>query len=213
VPGLRYVTSDDHLLEWYGPYAQFDFGGLTGFQWGPAASLRLGRSHVDDPVVSQIHDVHTTVEGGGFLGYEYDHGGAFPYRLRGSVTVVTNAGIVYTGARITLNGSAWIPLNRRVFVGAGAGAGWVSQGFNQTYYGVTAEDSNRSGLAAYSPSGGLEQVTSWLAAIYQFDRHWFGGAMVYYQRITGSAADSPIVTQRGTRNQITYGVGIAYAFR
>jgi outer membrane scaffolding protein for murein synthesis (MipA/OmpV family) len=37
--------------------------------------------------------------------------------------------------------------------------------------------------------------------------------MIYYQRISGDAAGSPIVTQRGTRNQLTYGVGIAYAFR
>jgi outer membrane scaffolding protein for murein synthesis (MipA/OmpV family) len=59
----------------------------------------------------------------------------------------------------------------------------------------------------------LNQITSWGAAIYQFNRNWFGGAMIYYQRLTGSAADSPIVTQRGTRNQITYGVGVAYAFR
>lgn len=37
--------------------------------------------------------------------------------------------------------------------------------------------------------------------------------MVYAQRLTGDAAASPIVTQRGTRNQLTYGVGIAYAWR
>jgi MipA family protein len=213
VPGVRYVTDGGHLVEWYGPLVQYDFGGVTGFQWGPVASLRLGRKHVDDPVVSQIHDVDTTVEGGGFAGYEYDHAGSFPYRLRGSLTVVTNAGVVYTGARVALNGSAWVPLSSRIFTGAGLGATWVSRGFNQTYFGVTAEDSNRSGLPEFSPGGGLEQGTGWLAVIYQFNKSWYGGAMVYYQRLTGSAADSPIVTERGTRNQITYGAGIAYAFR
>lgn len=34
VPGLRYVTQGGHLFEWYGPYAQYNFGGVTGFQWG-----------------------------------------------------------------------------------------------------------------------------------------------------------------------------------
>ncbi|WP_258874570.1 hypothetical protein [Cupriavidus taiwanensis] len=62
VPGLRYVTPGGRLLEWYGPYAQFNFGGLTGFQWGPAASLRLGRNNVDDPVVSRLHEIN---HGGG----------------------------------------------------------------------------------------------------------------------------------------------------
>ncbi|MFL9901241.1 MipA/OmpV family protein [Paraburkholderia fungorum] len=213
VPGVRYVTGGGHLIEWYGPFAQYDFGGVTGFQWGPVVSLRLGRSHVDDPVVSQIHGVHTTIEGGGFVGYEYDHAGSFPYRLRGSLTVLTNAGVEYTGARVVLNGSAWVPISSRIFAGAGLGATWVSQGFNQTYFGVTAEDASRSGLPEFSPGGGLEQGTGWLAVIYQFNKSWYGGAMIYYQRLTGSAADSPIVTQRGTRNQITYGAGIAYAFR
>ncbi|WP_375508575.1 MipA/OmpV family protein, partial [uncultured Caballeronia sp.] len=119
VPGVRYVTDGGRLFELYGPYAQFDFGGITGLQYGPAISLRLGRSNVDDPVVSQVHEVHTTVEGGGFVGYEYEHLGTVPYRLRGSVTVVTNAGIVYTGARVSVNGSFWMPLNRRVFAGVG----------------------------------------------------------------------------------------------
>lgn len=213
VPGVRYVTDGGRLFELYGPYAQFDLGGVTGLQYGPAISLRLGRNNVDDSVVSQIHEVHTTVEGGGFVGYEYEHLGTVPYRLRGSVTVVTNAGVVYTGTRVSANGSFWMPLNRRVFAGAGVGASWVSQGFNKVYFGVTQDDSARSGLPAFSPSGGLEQMTGWLAAIYQFDKHWFGGAMIYCQRISGSAADSPIVTQRGNRNQITYGAGVAYAFK
>jgi outer membrane scaffolding protein for murein synthesis (MipA/OmpV family) len=213
VPGVRYVTDGGRLFELYGPYAQFDLGGIAGLQYGPAISLRLGRNNVDDPVVSQVHEIHTTVEGGGFIGYEYEHPGSVPYRLRGSVTVMTNAGVVYTGARVSVNGSFWMPLYRRVFAGAGVGASWVSQGFNQVYFGVTQDDSARSGLPVFSPSGGLEQMTGWLAAIYQFDKHWFGGAMIYYQRVSGSAADSPIVTQRGNRNQITYGAGIAYAFK
>jgi hypothetical protein len=117
LPGLRYTTSSGDLLEWYGPYAQFDFGGETGWQWGPAISLRLGRHDVDDAVVSRIHTIPTTVEGGGFVGYEYMNTSAFPYRLRGELTVTTNAGAVYTGSRISLNGTAWLPLSPRVFVG------------------------------------------------------------------------------------------------
>lgn len=213
VPGMRYVTSGGHLFEWYGTYAQYNFGSLSGFQWGPALALRLGRRDVDDPVVSQVHEVSTTVEGGGFVGYEYSHAGTMPYRLRGEVTVVTNAGYVYTGARVSLNTSAWFPLHARVLVGGGLGATWVSSGFNQTYYGVTPEDNAKSGLPVFSPGGGLNQVTGWIAGIYQFSPKWYAGAMVYYQRLTGDAADSPIVVQRGTRNQLTYGVGIAYAFR
>ncbi|EHP38070.1 MltA-interacting MipA [Cupriavidus basilensis OR16] len=213
VPGLRYVTPGGHLFEWYGPYAQYNLGGVTGFQWGPSVALRLGRKDVDDPVVSQIHEIKTTVEAGGFMGYEYLNEGRVPYRLRVNVAVVTNAGVVYTGARASLNGTAWVPLHPRVYAGAGLGASWVSHGFNQTYYGVTPDDAARSGLPVYSPGGGLQQFTGWLGLIFQIDKSWYAGAMVYGQRLTGSAGDSPIVTQRGTRNQITYGAGLAYAWR
>ena len=37
--------------------------------------------------------------------------------------------------------------------------------------------------------------------------------MIYYRKLARSAAGSPIATQCGTRNQITYGAGVAYAFR
>jgi outer membrane scaffolding protein for murein synthesis (MipA/OmpV family) len=150
VPGMRYVTSSGHLFEWYGTYAQYNFGSLTGFQWGPALALRLGRRDVDDAVVSQVHSVDTTLEGGGFVGYEYSHVGDLPFRLRGEVTVVTNAGVVYSGARISLNTSAWFPVHARVFVGGGLGATWVSGGFNETYYGVTAQDAEERTSRLYA---------------------------------------------------------------
>ncbi|MGN5476031.1 MipA/OmpV family protein [Cupriavidus basilensis] len=179
------------LLEWYGPYAQFNFGGLTGFQWGPAVSLRLGRSGVDDPVVSRIHEIDTTVEAGGWFGYEYLHEGSIPLRLRGGINVMTNAGIVYGGARVTatrLGVGARAPprLCRR-----GVGASWVSDSFNRTYFGVTDGDSAASGLPAYNPGGGLEQFTGWFALIYQIDKHWYAGAMVYAQRLTEMPPTAP----------------------
>ncbi|AGW95450.1 MULTISPECIES: MipA/OmpV family protein [Cupriavidus] len=213
VPGLRYTTDGGKLLEWYGPYAQFNFGSLTGWQYGPAVALRLGRNNVDDPVVAKIHEIDTTVEAGGYFGYEYIHAGGIPFRLRGSINVMTNAGIVYGGPRVMTNGSLWVPVHHRVLLGLGLGLTWTSGSFNRTYYGVTPEDSAASGLPVYTPGGGLQQGTGWLAAVYQIDRHWYAGAMVYMQRIAGSAADSPIVSQRGTRNQITYGAGLAYAWQ
>lgn len=164
-------------------------------------------------MVAQIHEIDTTVEVGGWFGYEYIHSGRIPYRLRGGVNVMTNAGIVYGGARVSANGSLWLPVHPRVLLGVGLGLTWVSGSFNRTCFGVTPEDSAASALPVYSPGSGLQQGTGWLAAVYQIDKHWFAGAMIYMQRVTGSAADSPIVSQRGTRNQLTYGAGIAYAWR
>ncbi len=156
-------------------------------------------------MVAQIHEIDTTVEVGGWIGYEYIHSGRIPYRLRGGVNVMTNAGIVYGGARVFANGSLWLPVHPRVLLGVGIGLTWVSGSFNRTCFGVTPEDSAASALPVYNPGSGLQQGTGWLAAVYQIDKHWFAGAMIYMRRVTGSAADSPIVSQRGARNQLTSG--------
>jgi hypothetical protein len=41
---------------------------------------------------------------------------------------------------------------------------------------------------------------------------WKARTFIEYERLTGSAADSPLVTQRGSPNQLTYGVGATYSF-
>lgn len=79
-------------------------------EYGVAGSLRLGRHGAEERVVAQIHEIDTTVEVGGWFGYEYIHSGRIPYRLRGGVNVMTNAGIVYGGARVSANGSLWLPV-------------------------------------------------------------------------------------------------------
>lgn len=86
---------------------------------------------------------------GGYFGYEYIHAGGIPFRLRGSINVMTNAGIVYGGPRVMANGSLWVPVHHRVLLGLGLGLTWTSGSFNRTYYGVTPEDSAASGLPVY----------------------------------------------------------------
>ena len=43
-------------------------------------------------------------------------------------------------------------------------------------------------------------------------RQWQVHALVEYERISGSAANSPLVTMRGSPNQFTFGLGATYTF-
>ncbi|WP_432719355.1 MipA/OmpV family protein [Jeongeupia wiesaeckerbachi] len=213
VPGVRYVTESGRLFEWYGPYAQYNFGGLTGFQWGPAVNLKLGRSDVSDDVINKLHDIDTTLEFGGFVGYEYDSvEGAIPYRFRVNANMMTNAGQVYDGARFNLGATLWIPMSERFFIGSGIGATWASQSYVNTYYGVTDADAAASGLAPFHADGGNQQILGWIGAVGQISGHWWGGAGVFMQRLMGDAAESPFVQERGDRNQLTYGAGLGYVW-
>jgi outer membrane protein len=49
--------------------------------------------------------------------------------------------------------------------------------------------------------------------IVRVSERWFVGTGAFYQRLTGDGADSPIVTERGSPNQWTAGVGIGYALK
>ena len=67
-------------------------------------------------------------------------------------------------------------------------------------------------LPAYSASGGLNSYGAGTQVLYRFNQQWEGRTFVEYERLTGSAADSPLVTQRGSANQLTYGLGASYSF-
>jgi MipA family protein len=81
--------------------------------------------------------------------------------------------------------------------------------YMQSYFGVTAAQSLRSGLRAYRAEGGLKSYGLGLSADLPLDRQWtlFGSASV--ERLAGDAADSPIVERRV---QPSLAIGVAYTF-
>ena len=86
------------------------------------------------------------------------------------------------------------------------------------YFGITAAQSagsTVSGLPAlpvYSASGGIYSYGAGGQVEYFWNPQWSTHAIVEYERLTGSAAASPLVTMRGSPNQFTYGVGATYTF-
>lgn len=212
-PGLRYQLDGHRYIEWWGPVADVNLIDSPNWQAGPILSYRFGRSDVEDPVVDSLTDIDGTVEGGGFASYTYLNTDGVPWRLRIGLSVMADLGDRYDGLTSTAWGSVWFPLSHTVFVGVGGGASFGSSSFMQTYYGITPSDSAASGLPAYSPDGGLRNYFVWPAVIWQFDKHWAVGGMLFYQRLTGDAANSPIVRQRGTEHQLTGGIGLGYLWK
>jgi outer membrane protein len=211
LPGVRYVDSRGGLFEWYGPYAQYNFGELSGFQWGPSLSLRMGRSDVTDAVIDRLHSVPTTIEGGVFVGYEKIFPTAIPLRVRFLGNISGDLGNAYDGLHTYLNSSLWVPLSPSLFVGAGLGFTWASESFMNAFYGVTEKDSTASGLPAYSAAAGLQQVYDWLAVLWRANETFYFGAGYFVQHLTASASASPIIIHSGAVNQITYGAAIGWS--
>ena len=77
---------------------------------------------------------------------------------------------------------------------------------------VVASTTGLAPLPAYAASGGLYSYGAGTQVLYRFNPQWEARTFVEYERLTGSAADSPLVTQRGSANQLTYGLGASYSF-
>jgi MipA family protein len=67
-------------------------------------------------------------------------------------------------------------------------------------------------LPVYNAGGGLYSYGAGSQVEYLWSPQRAAHAFVEYERLTGSAADSPLVTQRSSPNQFTFGLGATYSF-
>lgn len=82
-----------------------------------------------------------------------------------------------------------------------------------TYFGVNERAAFvNPKLTAYDPSGGITSVGALAAVNYEFDDNWSTAGYVRYDRLVGSAADSPIVKNIGSPNQVVVGMSVSYTF-
>ena len=80
-------------------------------------------------------------------------------------------------------------------------------------FGVTPYDSLMNGrLPAYFAQGGAKSVGVAGALSYAWSQQWTTTAYARYNRLVGSAGDSPLVTTAGSRNQFTLVAIVAYSF-
>jgi outer membrane protein len=84
--------------------------------------------------------------------------------------------------------------------------------YMRTYFSVTPAQALTSGLPGFDAKGGLKSTGAVASVTYQWTPQFATMAYVEYARLLGDAADSPIVTQRGSPDQVTVGVGAKYSF-
>jgi outer membrane protein len=192
-------------------FSSFDDGispGLVDLGWlrmGPNVGLVGARRARDDARLAGLSDVGFTVEAGAFAEL-------FPapwLRLRAAV----RHGI---GGHAALVGNAgadviWRPASRWT-VSAGPRTFFGTDRYAATYFSVSGAESIASGLAAYQARGGLMKYGAAAQVAYRFDSGWTVTGFAAYDRLAGSAAAAPLVTQRGSVNQVTVGTSVTYSF-
>ncbi len=90
----------------------------------------------------------------------------------------------------------------------GVGGLWSSKNQNKYYYGVSQNESVRSGLRAYTPDDSFSPYVQ-LAIDYPFAGNWAVSVSARYMRLADTVKDSPMVDTSGIS---TVGLGVRYNF-
>jgi outer membrane protein len=181
-------------------------------RFGPTAQLRFGRSNVSDRAVRRLPSIGKTIEAGVFGGLEFVHPSDPKKRLKLDLRVQQDLAGEHDGWLASSGIQGWYPVAGLAEVGLALGTTYGSGDYMSTFFDVRSRDSAQSGLPAYDADAGFRDVRLTLGLLVPVTEHWLLGAGLMFMRLVGNAADSPIVDDRGTPNQISGGLGVAYAW-
>lgn len=195
----------------------------VGYNWintpslraGPIGRIKFSRDEDGDKTFAiagddtddlrGLGDVDTSIELGGFVEYEL---GAITLSAEARQAVTGHEGFV---ADVSAEWSGRAnPFGPPVFWSVGPRARFVDESYADAYFGVDAAQSVASGLPVYSAGGGLHAYGVGASALLPLSEDLAVVTFAGYDRLTGDAADSPLVRLRGSENQASVGVFVSY---
>lgn len=196
-PEARFTSRNDNAS-----FSLFDQGAVRA---GITGKLIMKRDEKTSPDLKGLDPVKLGGEAGAFAeAYPLDW-----MRVRAEVRhgIRSHSGVVADVAA-----DAFIDLTPELRLSGGPRAAVVSKGYNKAFYGVSAAESAASGLSRYEPGGGLHSYGAGAALTWQATEKLELATFAEYKRLAGSAADSSLVQERGSRNQFMVGVSASYKF-
>jgi outer membrane protein len=106
----------------------------------------------------------------------------------------------------------WRP-DQQWTMSAGPRLSLADSAFMHSYYSVDSQRSIASGLATYVAPAGVRSVGAGSMLKYKWSESVATMAFVEYQRLARSAAESPLIDDRGSPDQLTVGIGLSYSFK
>jgi MipA family protein len=192
----------------YGPF----FAGIGGVgvhayrdsHWRVSAfaSLAGGRKESDDERLRGLGDIDRTARAG--IRVRYADG-----RFVTLGQVATDIAGQKQGTLARLDFLARFRPAERTVLFAGPGLTWADRQYTQSFFGVSAEQSARSGLPEFQAGAGLNSLRFSTGVIYRFESRWFAMAAFSASRLRGDAASSPITE---SRSQYLFFTSAAYVF-
>jgi len=203
------------------PYLDLDWGdfslngddGLTwsafksnGFSVGPFVNYLPGR--VSNGSLRGLRDVPDMGVVGGYVEYAP----ADFWRLFASLGNAVGGGDGQGGLLGRLGGELGYPLGMGIIGRSNFTAHFVDEREAKTFFGVGTRESRATGISRYRPSGGLQNLALTQSFAIPLSGNWSLMTSASWIRLTGSAADSSLVKQRGNANQGEVQAAISYKF-
>lgn len=225
----RYIGSDSYVPIPF-PYIEYVRDGRTlrtnqfgfeadltkrgDFDFGPIVRIDQGRNDfqdADNAVIESLGDVSAAVEVGGFVATTHpiltpDNAPPLLFTARASVVdaIGGHDGLVAEGsAGVIRPGRKWTYV-------ATVNASYASEAFQDAFFTVDAAGAVDSGLSEFDAGAGFRDVGVSGVVSYQLAEKWSANSVFSYARLIGDAADSPVVTQEGSPDQLFFGLNVAY---
>ncbi len=176
------------------------------FKAGAIAGWRFDRDAGDNVALAGWGDVDGAVELGAFADVKID---AFKLSLEARQGVSGDD----TGLIATLSARYETRIAGTI-ISVGPKVSWVDDDYAQTYFGITPAQAAASalGYAPYAADGGVKDYGVGLTVVQPLGGAWSLTAIASVSRLTGDAADSPIVAVQGSETQVTLGLFAGYRF-
>ncbi|MEZ0243949.1 MAG: MipA/OmpV family protein [Sphingomonas sp.] len=187
-------------------------------QFGPIVSLNFNRSAaIVDPRVRLLPKRKTAIEVGGYVGIgkqgvitsEYD-------KLSINVAGVYDVSGTHSSYVITPTIDYGTPLSTTAYVGLNFSANYAGEGYADTYFSVDPAGAAASGLPVFAAHKGWKDWTISTVGVMSLTGDLTGGLQMMagfsYRRMLNDAADSPVTSVAGSRDQLTGLLGLAYTF-
>jgi MipA family protein len=176
-----------------------------GFYFGPVAKFIKARKEADHEELRGLGDVDWTLEVGVFAEY-------WPTDwLRGRIEV-RRGFHGHEGFVADISSDLVLSLMERWTLSGGPRLQLADTAATTPYFGIDLAQSLASGLPVHDANGGLRSIGAGMQLRYQWNRQWAARAYAEYDRLMGDAASSPLVTERGSPNQLRFGLGVTYSF-
>ncbi len=222
-----YIGSDDYQLVpliisnfklgaaeivFEGTGARIDIFQDPVLEFGPVLNLSLPRIEVESARVEQLGEVDASLEAGIYTGFAFPYGNLPEGELNGYIAARRSITGDNDGALLIGLLEYFWAVKYFLRVGVNVSVTYADSSYMETHFGVSEAASALSGLPAFDANAGLRDVSFSAYSILSFSRRWGLFGRVLASRLTDDAADSPLVTEEGSRDQYFGGVGLFINF-